>query len=149
MKQHCAVCDERFEESELLFHDLGRVCESCELDLKEESDRTRGVWLTVIGGPLTAITGSVMLCVPIAGGTATGSGPWTFFMLGFAALALWRGTVALQLYWEARGEGGLPSHQRMMLLLSGAVTVPWSLVLAIVGGSGAMLALWGLLEGAA
>jgi len=134
----CAVCGERFEEDDLLFSDKGRICEHCEMDLKEQSTLNRGVWFTVINGPITALAGSVMACVPVVG---------PFLMLVMGAIALWRGTVALQVAWYGRHDAALESGQKAALWLGGLVTCIWAVGLVMGGGVGAVITLWMSLHG--
>lgn len=121
----CAVCGQGFDEAELLFSDRGRICAPCELDLAEQAALSRGVWRTVIGGPVTALAGSVMVCVPMVG---------PLFALVLGAMALWRGTVALQVLWMSRGDDAMGGATKGALLLSGALTALWSVGLVISGG---------------
>lgn len=129
----CAVCGEQFDESMLLFHAKGRICESCELELEERSSLSRGVWFTVVNGPITAATGTVMVCVPYVG---------PFLMLVLGAIALWRGTVAIQVAWMSREDDALGQGQRTALLISGIVTCIWAVGLVMGGGVGGVLTFW-------
>ncbi len=129
----CVVCEQPFEESTLLFSARGLICEGCELDLEERTTVSRGVWFTVINGPITAATGTVMLCVPMVG---------PVLMLVFGALALWRGTVALQVAWYGRADTALSGGQQTALWISGGLTALWAIGLVMLGGVSGVLTLY-------
>lgn len=124
--QDCAICGDPYDASMLLFHAKGRICESCELELQDRESTSRGIWMTVLGGPITAMAGSVMPCVPFAG---------PYLTLGFGAMALWRGSVALQVVWLAHEDERFEPVHKVFLGLSGALTLAWSILLVIAGGA--------------
>jgi hypothetical protein len=131
--EECSRCGRSFEESELLFTGRGKICETCEVDQQEARAVSRGLWTTILSGPLTAAAATLMLCVPVAG---------PFLVLAFGAMALWRGTVALQVLWYARNDDAVGSFEKGALGVSGTITAMWSILLVMGGGIGAVLAVW-------
>lgn len=125
----CARCGETFDEAELLFHDRGRICEGCELDLEEDRQLRRGLWTTVLSGPITALAGTVFLCVPVVGFLGA---------LALGAMALWRGAAALQVAWLGREDADLGAREQAALWVSGGITTLWAIGLVLSGGASAV-----------
>ncbi|TNE92205.1 MAG: hypothetical protein EP330_02435 [Deltaproteobacteria bacterium] len=122
----CARCGEETPEENLLYHQAGRICAACELDIDEADQTSRGVFATVVGGPIIVFIGSVMFCFGSMGGIP-------MFVAG--AYGGWTGiTSLLEAYRVVKSDdqavGGLG---RGMLLLSGLFTFLWSLPLMAVG----------------
>lgn len=134
--QECTICGRSFDESVLLFHAKGRICEGCELEMNEQESTSRGIWMTVIGGPITAMAGSVMPCVPIAG---------PYLTLAFGGMALWRGSAALQVLWLSREDELFQASHKVALGISGALTTAWSVLLVLAGGALAVTDLYRML----
>jgi len=131
--ESCSRCGRSFDEAELLFTGRGKICETCEVEIHEERAVSRGLWMTILGGPLTAVAATLLICVPVVG---------PFLVLAFGAMALWRGTVALQVLWYARNDDAVGSLEKGALGVSGALTALWSMGLVLVGGIGSVLAVW-------
>ena len=129
----CALCGEAFDESELLFHARGRVCEQCELYQEEEAKTSRMLWTTVVVGPLTALAGTILFCAPLVG---------PFAMVLFGVMALWRGAAALQVAWSDRHQRALEPTPRAALIVSGALTSLWAFGLVLVGAPLSLMLLW-------
>lgn len=122
----CARCGEEIPEENLLYHDTGRICASCELAFDEADHTSRGVFATVLVGPMVAFTGTVAFCFGSFGGIP---------MVFAGAFGVWTGATSLL---EARrvfkvNDEAVGGFGRGMLVLSGLGTLGWSLLLLLVG----------------
>lgn len=122
----CARCNEETPEENLLYHQAGRICASCELEIDEADQTSRGVFATVIGGPIIVFIGTVMVCFGSMGGI-----PMWFA----GAYGSWTGITALREAYRVvkSDDQAVGAFGRGMLVLSGLTTVLWSLPLMLFG----------------
>ncbi|MCO4744505.1 MAG: hypothetical protein KC912_06950 [Proteobacteria bacterium] len=122
----CARCGEETPDENLLYHQLGRICASCELDIDEADATSRGVFATILGGPIVAFIGTIMFCFGSFGGIpmwiAGAYGSWT------AVTALREAYRVIKS--DDKAVGGLG---RGALVASGLFTLPWCLMLMLLG----------------
>lgn len=122
----CARCGEETPDENLLYHQAGRICGVCELDLQEADATSRGVFATVIGAPIVVTIGTIMICFGSYGGIPM------FFAGAYGA---WTGITALREAYRviSSDDKAVGAFGRGALVLSGMVTVPWALTLMLIG----------------
>lgn len=122
----CERCGEETPEENLLYHQVGKICAPCELDIQEADATSRGVFATILGGPIVVVIGTIMICFGSYGGIpmwfAGAWGTWT------AITALRESYRVIKTNDEAVGSLG-----RGALVASGLITLPWSQGLMLLG----------------
>ncbi len=128
----CVVCKNTFSSNELLYGTRGMICTSCEANVRMESNFTRGLWMTVAGGPIFGITGTTMLCASLFLGPV---GPFFGFCFGLATMAA--GVRAILAGWTLASpdsEMQVGQLEKGALFGVGGLSTLWGAGLAGVGG---------------
>jgi hypothetical protein len=121
----CVVCKKSFYSNELLYGSKGMICVECEANARMDSNFTRGLWMTVIGGPMFGMTGTSMLCAILLFGPV---GPFFGFCFGVATfLAGWRALMAGWTLSQPDAEQQVGGLEKGALFTSGALSLAWGL----------------------
>lgn len=128
----CVVCKKDFPSNELLYGTRGMICTSCEANVRMESNFTRGLWMTVAGGPIFGVTGTTALCAVILLGPI---GPFFAFCFGLATLGA--GFRAIMAGWTLASpdaEMQVGPLEKGALFGVGGLSAIWGLGLMTMGG---------------
>ncbi len=122
----CARCGNQFDEREMIFDTYGMLCLECEAAVASDVQMGKGVLWGILGPPLTALVGTVLLCIPVIGIFLT-------VILGLAAIA--QAISSLRMAIRAT-EFNIDTVSQVLLYISSIIAILWGLTDIGIAGLG-------------
>ena len=128
----CVMCQQPFDDSDLLFGDRGPTCAVCVAATDEGTETSKRLWTLIVAPPVVAGLAVFALCIPLIG---------LLISLFMSAVALFGGLNAIQSgYHLEPSEAGVAPELKSYLMASGIVTT-----VVAIGSTGFFVMMLGLL----